>query len=277
MKPIIKYRGGKSKEISQLIQHIPQFDGRYIEPFLGGGAMFFHLEPNNAIINDINARLINFYRYVQQNFVELSAELAELEDIYINNRLKFDKQKKIRPSERIPDDNEHLYYQLRDMYNGLTPSIYSDAALYYFINKTAYSGMIRFNAKGEYNVPYGRYKNFNTKILTEAHHNLLLNTEIHHGDYRNIFDMATPDDFIFLDPPYDCIFSDYGNMEYLEGFNEINHRELAQDFKSSNMAFLNASTYLPAAPAAVSSPSPLPAAAASRAKRSSNLRRVSRA
>ena len=117
MKPIIKYRGGKSKEIPQLIQHIPQFDGRYIEPFLGGGAMFFHLEPNNAIINDINARLINFYRYVQQNFVELSAELAELEDIYINNRLKFDKQKKIRPSERIPDDNEHLYYQLRDMYN----------------------------------------------------------------------------------------------------------------------------------------------------------------
>lgn len=158
MKPIIKYRGGKSKEIPQLIQHIPQFDGRYIEPFLGGGAMFFHLEPNNAIINDINARLINFYRYVQQNFVELSAELTELEDIYINNRLKFDKQKKIRPSERIQDDNEHLYYQLRDMYNGLTPSIYSDAALYYFINKTAYSGMIRFNAKGEYNVPYGRYK-----------------------------------------------------------------------------------------------------------------------
>lgn len=230
MKPIIKYRGGKSKEIPQLIQHIPQFDGRYIEPFLGGGAMFFHLEPNNAIINDINARLINFYRYVQQHFAELSAELAELEDIYINNRLKFDKQKKIRPLERIPDDNEHLYYQLRDMYNGLTPSIYSDAALYYFINKTAYSGMIRFNAKGEYNVPYGRYKNFNTKILTEAHHNLLLNTEIHHGDYRNIFDMATPNDFIFLDPPYDCIFSDYGNMEYLEGFNEVNHRELAQDF-----------------------------------------------
>jgi DNA adenine methylase len=231
IEPFIRWAGGKT----WLLPHLPKIIGNttiehYHEPFLGGGAMFFHLEPNNAIINDINARLINFYRYVQHNFVELSAELAELEDIYINNRLKFDKQKKIRPSERIPDDNEHLYYQLRDMYNGLTPSIYSDAALYYFINKTAYSGMIRFNAKGEYNVPYGRYKNFNTKILTEAHHNLLLNTEIHHGDYRNIFDMATPDDFIFLDPPYDCIFSDYGNMEYLEGFNEINHRELAQDF-----------------------------------------------
>ncbi len=230
MKPIIKYRGGKSKEIPQLIQYIPQFEGRYIEPFFGGGAMFFHLEPNNAIINDINARLMNFYRCVQQNFVELSTELAELEDIYTNNRLEFDKQKNERSKERVLDKNESLYYRLRDMYNGSIPSIYSDAALYYFINKTAYSGMIRFNAKGEFNVPYGRYKNFNTKIITESHRNLLLNTEIHNGDYRNIFNMVTPNDFIFLDPPYDCIFSDYGNMEYMDGFNEANHRELAQDF-----------------------------------------------
>ena len=230
MKPIIKYRGGKSKEIPQLIQHIPQFEGRYIEPFFGGGALFFHLEPNNAIINDINERLMNFYRCVQQNFMALSIELAELENVYTNNRLEFDEQKNKHPKERILDRNEPLYYQLRDMYNGLTPSIYSDAALYYFINKTAYSGMIRFNAKGEFNVPYGRYKNFNTRVITEAHHNLLLNTEIHHGNYRNIFNMVTPNDFIFLDPPYDCVFSDYGNMEYLDGFNEANQRELAEDF-----------------------------------------------
>lgn len=97
MKPIIKYRGGKSKEIPQIIQYIPQFDGRYIEPFLGGGAMFFHLEPNNAIINDINVRLINFYRSVQQDFMQLSMELAELENIYSNNRLEFDKLKKLHP------------------------------------------------------------------------------------------------------------------------------------------------------------------------------------
>ena len=187
MKPIIKYRGGKSKEIPQIIQYIPQFDGRYIEPFLGGGAMFFHLEPNNAIINDINVRLINFYRSVQQDFMQLSMELAELENIYSNNRLEFDKLKKLHPEDRIPDENETLYYQLRDMYNGLIPSTYSDAALYYFINKTAFSGMIRFNAKGEYNVPYGRYKNLNTKIITEAHHALLVNTEIHNTDYSDIF------------------------------------------------------------------------------------------
>lgn len=106
MKPIIKYRGGKSKEIPQIIQYIPQFDGRYIEPFLGGGAMFFHLEPNNAIINDINVRLINFYKSVQQDFMQLSMELAELENIYSNNRLEFDKLKKLHPEDRIPDENE---------------------------------------------------------------------------------------------------------------------------------------------------------------------------
>ena len=78
MKPILKYRGGKSKEIPQILPYIPNFNGRYIEPFFGGGAMFFHLEHNNAVINDINAPLMNFYRSVQQNFGALSEELAVL-------------------------------------------------------------------------------------------------------------------------------------------------------------------------------------------------------
>ena len=116
------------------------------------------------------------------------------------------------------------------MYNGLVKPKFSAATLYYFINKTAYSGMIRFNAKGEFNVPYGRYKNFNTALLTEQHHELLMNTEIHNADYKAIFSIAKQDDFIFLDPPYDCVFSDYGNKEYVNGFNEDSHRQLAQDF-----------------------------------------------
>lgn len=230
MKPIIKYRGGKSKEIPQLLPHIPHFEGRYIEPFFGGGAMYFYLEPNNAIINDINVRLMDFYRAVQNNYVALRDELAQLEAIYTQNRAAFDELKRQHPEDRVPDANEPLYYHLRDMYNGLIPSDYLDATLYYYINKTAYSGMIRFNARGEYNVPYGRYKNFNTGKLTEAHHNLLQNTEIHNGDYREVFALVQPDDFVFLDPPYDCIFSDYGNEEYRDGFNEACHRQLAEDF-----------------------------------------------
>lgn len=230
MKPIIKYRGGKSKEIPQLIQHIPDFKGRYIEPFFGGGAMFFYLEHKNAIINDINSKLINFYKGVQSNFPTVKAELSEIEEVYKANRAAYEELKKQHPDSRVLDNNEELYYTIRDMYNGLTESRYSAATLYYFINKTAYSGMIRFNAKGEFNVPYGRYKNFNTALLTEQHHQLLAETEIHNEDYQKIFDIAQPNDFIFLDPPYDCVFSDYGNKEYINGFNDDSHRQLAQDF-----------------------------------------------
>jgi len=238
MKPMIKYRGGKSKEISHFLRHIPQFSGRYVEPFLGGGAFFFYLEPQKAIINDINSRLISFYKGVANQFELLQNELTEIESIYTRNRHDFDVLKKQNPNKRIEDKNEALYYQIRDMYNGLTASKYSDAFLYYFINKTAYSGMIRFNAKGEFNVPYGRYKNFCIDKVTRQHSELLKNTEIYNEDYQNIFNMVNSDDFIFLDPPYDCVFSDYGNAEYREGFNEDAHRLLANNIKKLNCRVL---------------------------------------
>lgn len=235
---MIKYRGGKSKEIPHFLKHIPQFSGRYVEPFFGGGAFFFYLEPQKAIINDINSRLISFYRGVANQFELLQNELTEIESIYTRNRQDFDALKKQNPNKRVEDKNEALYYQIRDMYNGLTASKYSDAFLYYFINKTAYSGMIRFNAKGEFNVPYGRYKNFCIDKVTRQHSELLKNTEIYNEDYQNIFDMVNSDDFIFLDPPYDCVFSDYGNEEYREGFNEDAHRLLANNIKKLNCRVL---------------------------------------
>ncbi|MCD8268918.1 MAG: Dam family site-specific DNA-(adenine-N6)-methyltransferase, partial [Parabacteroides sp.] len=165
MKSIIKYRGGKSKELPMLLPYVPNFEGRYIEPFFGGGAMFFHLELPNSIINDINVKLIDFYRAVQNQYPQLKAELSELEKLYTANRALFDAIKKEHPEDRVADNNEPLYYHLRDMYNGLIDSEYLQATLYYFINKTSYSGMIRYNSKGEFNVPYGRYKNFNTNLI----------------------------------------------------------------------------------------------------------------
>jgi DNA adenine methylase len=230
MKPLVKYRGGKSKEIPHLIKHIPNFTGRYIEPFFGGGALYFHLEPKKAIINDINSKLMAFYKGVKSDFELLSKELQEIEKIYIINRRKFEELKAKTPDLRVDDENETLYYQIRDMFNDLTEKKYSDALLYFFINKTAYSGMIRYNAKGEFNVPYGRYANLNTSLVTKAHSKLLVNTEIYNFDYKYIFEMANEDDFMFLDPPYDCVFSDYGNAEYKDGFNEKNHTELANSF-----------------------------------------------
>jgi len=231
MKPLVKYRGGKSNEISNIEKHIPRYRGRYIEPFFGGGALYFHLEPKRAIINDINSKLMAFYLGVQNDYSNLRKELDEIEKIYEANRRQFDVLKRQTPNERVEDKNEELYYQLRDMFNDLSDKKYSDALLYFFINKTAYSGMIRYNSKGEFNVPFGRYEHLNTSLITLKHSELLANTTIYNTDYRNILDMVESDDFMFLDPPYDCIFSDYGNAEYKDGFDEKCHIILADDFK----------------------------------------------
>lgn len=231
MKPIIKYRGGKSKEIPQILPFIPPFTGRYIEPFFGGGALFFYLEPTNAIINDINKSLVDFYKDVKYNYNVVKEELSMLEAVYTENRIAFDNLKMQFPDKRVDDGNEALYYKIRDMYNNLSTRELSYGAIYYFINKTAYSGMIRYNSKGHYNVPYGRYKGFNTSLLTEAHNHLLKNTEILNTSYEDLFAIADEDDFIFLDPPYDCVFSDYGNESMRDGFGEDRHKKLAEDFK----------------------------------------------
>ena len=230
---MIKYRGGKSKEIPAIMWQIPHFEGRYIEPFFGGGALFFHLEPREAIINDINEKLMCFYHGVRDNYANLRKELDEIETLYARNRADFDKLKLSHPNERVEDKNETLYYHLRDQFNGLAPKLYSDALLYFSINKTAYSGMIRYNARGEFNVPFGRYESLNTKGVTILHSRLLQRSSLFNVDYSTIFDMSEADDFIFLDPPYDCVFSDYGNVTYREdGFNENEHRRLAQDFRN---------------------------------------------
>ncbi len=230
MKPMIKYRGGKSKEIPHIMWHVPQFGGRYIEPFFGGGALFFYLEPRRAVINDINSKLMEFYRGVRDNYMNLRKELDEVEMQYASNRKDFDRLKALHPDERVDDKNEELYYRLRDMFNGIADKAYSDALLYYYINKTAYSGMIRYNSRGEFNVPFGRYRRLNTRSVTLSHSKLLQRAEIFNADYSDIFNMCREDDFVFLDPPYDCVFSDYGNEEYKDGFDEENHKRLANDF-----------------------------------------------
>ena len=231
MKPIIKYRGGKSKEINNFIEFIPNQYDRYIEPFAGGAALFFYLAPNAALINDINSRLVNFYSAVRDNFDSLKAELTRLELTYRSNQMEYEQIKMKDKSRHVENKNEALYYLLRDMYNGIVEKKYLDATLYYFINKTSYSGMLRFNSKGEFNVPFGRYKNFNTQLVSEEHSELLKRTEITNEDYSEIFNRCTVNDFVFLDPPYDCIFTDYGNIEQ-NGFAEDDHRRLAQDFRN---------------------------------------------
>lgn len=242
MNPVLKYRGGKSREIPHFIKYIPKDYNRYIEPFFGGGAVYFHLEPQKAIINDLNSRLVQFYIQLRDNYSVMRSQLDKLQVIYEANQLAYKKAKATSPEARVPNANEDLYYHLRDLFNRkdnyqplLNFSDFSDdfldGVIYFFINKTAYSGMIRYNSAGEYNVPFGRYPNLNTNLVTFQHSQLLQNAEIHNADYGKIFELAQEDDFIFLDPPYDCVFNDYGNIDLMNGFDEKEHHRLAEDFK----------------------------------------------
>ena len=231
MNPVLKYRGRKSREIPCFLQYIPKDFGRYIEPFFGGGAVFFYLEPDNAIINDANTRLITFYQQLRDDYPTMRAQLDELQNLYERNQTEYKTLKNLNPNTRVPNANEDLYYHMRTLFNHPDDS-FLDGVLYFFINKTAYSGMIRYNSNGEYNVPFGRYPNFNTKLVTPQHSQLLQNAQIFNVDYSQIFEMAENDDFIFLDPPYDCVFNDYGNIDMMNGFDETEHRRLAADFRN---------------------------------------------
>lgn len=231
LKPMIKYRGGKSKEFAQYERFIPRDYSVYFEPFVGGGATFFRLAPQKAVIGDINEPLIEFYRGVRDHYGELSKELLGLQKVYEKNQAEYKAKKKASPEVRVPNANEDLYYQLRDQYNGLATPMYSRAALYFFINKTSYSGMIRYNAQGHFNVPFGRYEHFNTAMVTPAHSELLKRTDVLCCDYEESFKRAAERDFMYLDPPYDCVFNDYGNQQLANGFDEEQHRRLAKLFR----------------------------------------------
>lgn len=230
MNPVLKYRGGKSREIPNFIKHVPTNFDTYIEPFLGGGAVYFYLEPKKAMINDINERLMLFYKQLRNNYTQMRQQLDALQKEYETNQNLFRKLKSQSPDERVPNANEDLYYRMRNLFNH-PDDTYLEGVLYFFINKTAYSGMIRYNNSGEYNVPFGRYPNLNTKLVSKQHSDLLKKAKLFNVDYRQIFDMAKKDDFMFLDPPYDCVFNDYGNIDMMGGFDEKEHRRLASDYK----------------------------------------------
>lgn len=235
MNPVLKYRGGKSREIPNFLRYVPDEFDTYVEPFFGGGALYFYLEPENAIINDVNSKLIEFYTDLRDNYNTMRFQLDYLQDMYEKNQKEYKTLKEISTNDKdkVPNKNEELYYNLRKLFNYPDGS-YLNSVLYYFINKTAYSGMIRYNNSGEFNVPFGRYPNFNTKLLKKEHSDLLKGSEIYNEDYSDIFAKAKVEDFIFLDPPYDCVFNDYGNVDLMDGFNEDQHRRLANDFENLN-------------------------------------------
>lgn len=207
-KPILKWAGGKQQMLDVLLPQVPKQYNRYIEPFFGGGALFFALTPKDAIIADSNPELINLYRVVADNVEELISILKEMKN------------------------DESFYYEVR----GLDPDLLSPverAARTIYLNKTCYNGLYRVNRKGQFNVPYGKYKN--PKICDEenlrAASNALQGVLIVEGDYKDVLrEHARPGDFIFLDPPYLPVgkYSDFKRYTK-EQFYEEDHIELAQE------------------------------------------------
>ena len=140
-KPILKWAGGKTQMLGDLLPKVPSSYGRYIEPFFGGGAMFFALQPEQAIISDSNPELINLYRQVADNVDDVISHLKKYEN------------------------SSEMFYAVRSQDWTKLPKSEA-AARTIFLNKTCFNGLYRVNKKGQFNVPFVKYKN--PKICDEA-------------------------------------------------------------------------------------------------------------
>jgi len=235
MKPIYKWTGGKRKDIVFIKEYFPDYvkneqEYTYIEPFFGGGAVYWYLNNDDNIINDIDEELINFLITLKNSSDALSSEFNQYTD-KIKEITEREKNGEISIAE-AKTERGIFYYELRnkDRNNGLKKlTEFERAVRFYIVNQFSFSGLRRFNSKGEFNVSYGNYKSFN-KQYTDKHINLLNNTEIHHGDYQDIIKKKKYNTFVFLDPPYTGVFKSYSGDE----FNSEMHLKLAEVFKTSN-------------------------------------------
>lgn len=186
VKPFLKWAGGKRQLLSALLEHVPAGFDTYFEPFIGGGALLFALQPSRAVINDSNAELTNCYSAVRDHLEPLLAALA-------CHRNDTDYYYALRDWDRSPD------YPCR------APA--QRAARIIALNKTCYNGLFRVNAQGAFNVPFGRYTN--PKILDretlEAVSAYLRRVDltIRTGDFGTAVHDAGTHDFVYFDPPYD--------------------------------------------------------------------------
>lgn len=208
LKPLMKWAGGKTQMLDVLAPLVPQQYGKYIEPFFGGGALFFHLRPQRAVIADSNFELISLYRTVATNALDVIEVLGTMRN------------------------EEAYFYEVRKQcFTDLDPV--TAAARTIFLNRTCFNGLYRVNRKGHFNVPYGRYKTLSlpSRELMEAAAQVLRTATIVHGDYRDVLkNYAQPGDFVFLDPPYlpVGVYSDFRRYTR-DQFGESDHCNLAAE------------------------------------------------
>ena len=213
-KPILKWAGGKSQILNPLLNRLPtEGFSRYFEPMIGGGAFFFKLRREGSYISDINNELINLYQVIRDNVDEL-----------INSLEEFDNHKQ---------DMEY-YYSVRVLDRSDDFDAKSDiekAARTIFLNRTCFNGLYRVNSKGQFNVPFGRYKNprIIDEINLKACSSLLKTTEIVHGSFELIESVIGENDFAYIDPPYVPLSKTSSFTQYTkEDFNLQSQEQLKQ-------------------------------------------------
>jgi DNA adenine methylase len=225
--PFLKWVGGKRQIMPSIVAYFPQNikTCQYVEPFVGGGAVLFHLQPKKAIINDLNAELINVYRVIKNNPGALIADLKKHE----NNSAYF---YAIRNLDRTPD-----YKNLSDI---------DRASRIIYLNKTCFNGLYRVNNAGEFNSPFGNYKNpniINEPVLKAVGKYLRSNDiELLNEDYETVLDKVGQDSFVYLDPPYHPVSISSNFTGYVQGgwnmFDQVRLREACDKLNAKGIKFL---------------------------------------
>jgi DNA adenine methylase len=199
LKPPLKWAGGKRWLVPYLEEYWANHSHRrLVEPFCGGLAVALGLMPESALLNDINPHLINFFRWVSKG-LEIEIDMRNDKELYYAHRTRFN--------------------QLIEQ--GLAGTKEA-AELFYYLNRTGYNGLCRFNKKGRFNVPFGSYKTINYIRNFSPYRRLFSNWEFMCADFQGI--PLRPDDFVYADPPYDVEFTQYSK----EGFSWEDQVRLAQ-------------------------------------------------
>ena len=235
VKPFVKWAGGKGSLIPQLTKFYPDQlkDGiitKYVEPFVGGGAVLIDIlqkyEVKEVYAFDINIDLINCYNVIKNDVNELITKLKQMEIEFLD---------------LDSDDREKYFYDVRKEYNSYKISeeelSTKRAAEFIFLNRTCFNGLYRVNRKGEFNVPFGKYKNpkiCDSNNLTNLS-SLFQNVVFKYGDYKKSSEYVDNTTFVYFDPPYRPLSVSSGFTSYTkENFNDENQKELARYFRELN-------------------------------------------
>ena len=190
LQPILKWAGGKRWLIPHLSPVWTNFaDRRLVEPFCGGLAVSLNLKPDSALLNDINRHLINLYEWIQRGLI-IESHFKNDKEFYLERRREF--------NDFIKSGLEH---QKRA------------AELFYYLNRTGYNGLCRFNKKGLYNVPFGKYKTINYRKTFHQYVEIFNRWKFSSSDFENL-PISKGRDFIYADPPYDVEFRQYAEKGF---------------------------------------------------------------